>query len=1384
MAITGDLTTINLGDIFQTLTLNKKTGVLNIHCGQRHKNIFLTEGEIFSISVSYSEWAFGDFLLKHGFLTNEQYTHIQKTRKDDSEESYESMLLDSGIFKDNQLEDLITLQITEEIYDLFTWDDGEFSFEENDEFLLRKRKSGLTDTRIMINTSGLILEAARRADEWERFKQYIKSSKDIFKKEPFEGGSRPSLTLQDDDRLVFAAVNGDKDVSEVAFEINLGIFEVYSALFKLRRTGMIAPLNIEELTAVGRKHMESGNYSKAVKVFERLNEIEEDEPAYIRLYAEALEKFGNIRNAAIQYILIGTISAIQNNNEEAVRAFNKVLELTPDDTMTRERLAMIYESDGLNREALREYRKLADTYEKNNAYEDAQSVLRKILVIDENDIQTRKNLGRILTESGNPQEGIIEYQIVAEKLYESMKPENLREALAIYEEIVSVDKESPELRMELANLYTMLNDNENAVREYNTIAEIYEQMPDSADGSSNTAKWELLIDVYKQILTIDPDNIEAKEHIANALMQAGTSEKAKEQYKHIARELQEKGDIVRSTEFLQKVTNLEPADLSSRFSLASNLISKGKYDEAIMEYKGIAIAAKNNNDLDSAEQAYSRVVELNPFEINAHKGLADVYYKQGEVEKSVAKYKALGMICYGGGLYEPALGSYQLVHNLDPNNKDVLQMMSDIHMKMGNKQESAETLAELAGMYVKEAHFQKACDVYRRVIEIDNSSVDILAEALDVAIKVDAEPDIIRYGKTLASRYEQEGSMDRAIEVYEKLHKRFPEELQVLGNFAGLLEKQGNVARACRYYRKLSRYYLQNDLIPQSKDTILKAEKLIPDDTRIQLVLALLAAKSGNIDEARDRFARILEIDPLDVLALKGFGDILVREGKPDKALDQYRAAYSVLEEKQQYEAMIGIQESVLSLKPDDIGEKIRLAEIYELLGDEIKLNVCLSETAQMLLKKGEKERAYSTIRKFLDRNPRMDNIRRTLFNLSLEQGDKDLAASEGVRLARHCLERRDFENGELIIDYVLKFAPRNVYGLMERDRIYFEKGDSAGGLQGLKESVNILKEEENFFLLKRHLRDMQKYIPDNAGIHETLGALYAKEGAFDEAVDEYNIACTLFSETGNTQGAEQCSNVIEKLQSRETEKKTPDDISAYISEVFDAYDKSSEEEKGAARDSILGIIQDQAFSESSLVKLEKRCAERNLDDLEHEVQRRMLKLFLVHDLYTRAKEMYMQTESVFSADIEILQLISQSAERKGDFRFAGRCLDRLFSEYDNMGNTELAVSSCARILSIEPHNKKAVGYLAQFADSKKQFTDSKIKKEAEPEKAEKAEQLENKKRSRALFEKCQKKMQNARSDDGSFEQIQKKFITGLTEESLGNFSESIRIFTEIEQAL
>jgi len=481
-------------------------------------------------------------------------------------------------------------------------------------------------------------------------------------------------------------------------------------------------------------------------------------------------------------------------------------------------------------------------------------------------------------------------------------------------------------------------------------------------------------------------------------------------------------------------------------------------------------------------------------------------------------------------------------------------------------------------------------------------------------------------------------------------------------------------------------------------------------------------------------------------------------------------------------EEAVKVLESIIEIVPGDIQAKVRMAELYEMLGDELKLNTYISDAARMAIAENEKDRAYEMFRVILNRSPRLDNVRRSFFNISLDQGDKEIAAAEGVTLGRHCAERYDFDNAMVIIGYVLKFLPTWSMAHIERDKIHFENGEIEKGLEGLQETIGTLKTEGNFFLLKRHLRDIKKYVPKNSGIHETLGAVYAKEGAFEAALDEFRIAQTLFADSDNAAGAEKFQKIInkliEKIEGTIAEEAPQTATHAGLTDTFKKIDTETESETSV--ETISTLIKENSLKEIELLQIEENCRERGLDDLAAETQRQLVRLYIARGVYTKAREVFESAGKIFEGDIEILQLIADSAERSGDNRFAIGCLNALFKQFDSLGNSELATGICARILSIEPMNKRAIGYVRQFADSKDRLTTEPENQPALRSSTSYVEEPAKQSESRELSEKCQAQIQNSGLEGDLFDAIQQQFFSGLTEESLGNYDESIRIFTEL----
>ena len=114
--------------------------------------------------------------------------------------------------------------------ELFTWNEGEFKFEEG---ALIYPKSII---KVRMHTEGLILESARRLDEWPRISKAITSDEIVFKRV-----DRPELKLQpkEDEARVLSLIDERRTVNDLVEISGLGKFHTYSCLYHLLSSGQI-----------------------------------------------------------------------------------------------------------------------------------------------------------------------------------------------------------------------------------------------------------------------------------------------------------------------------------------------------------------------------------------------------------------------------------------------------------------------------------------------------------------------------------------------------------------------------------------------------------------------------------------------------------------------------------------------------------------------------------------------------------------------------------------------------------------------------------------------------------------------------------------------------------------------------------------------------------------------------------------------------------------------------------------------------------------------------------------------------------------------------------------------------------------------------------------
>lgn len=231
MALSGELRTMLLPDVLQWLSNGVKTGILHLRSPRGiTKKVYFKNGRILSTASSDPREYFGQFLISRGFINEKQLNMAMETQLKTGIKIGKVLLM-CGLLEEADLVSTLQLKAEECLYELFLWEEGEFSFEE-----LPEMAEELIP--ISLDVTHLILEGIRRKDEWERIKTVFPSNRAILSRK-----GRLSETKGDMSNLaikILEEVDDAKSLEEIALELHCPEFNICHEAFFLHQKGLVS----------------------------------------------------------------------------------------------------------------------------------------------------------------------------------------------------------------------------------------------------------------------------------------------------------------------------------------------------------------------------------------------------------------------------------------------------------------------------------------------------------------------------------------------------------------------------------------------------------------------------------------------------------------------------------------------------------------------------------------------------------------------------------------------------------------------------------------------------------------------------------------------------------------------------------------------------------------------------------------------------------------------------------------------------------------------------------------------------------------------------------------------------------------------------------------
>lgn len=282
---------------------------------------------------------------------------------------------------------------------------------------------------------------------------------------------------------------------------------------------------------------------------------------------------------------------------------------------------------------------------------------------------------------------------------------------------------------------------------------------ENAERSVKKGKLQEAIREYQKVLAVDPLDINVRNLLSDLYLRMNQKDRAIEEMYKIASHYEERGSYSQSMAVYKKINKLNPGNIESTMKLADLYYSQGFLSEAKSEYSKIAKGLMNNNRTKEAIFLYEKLLKLDKKDVQTRIALAELYTREGEVDKAVARYNDAAEFKIRSGAFKEAHEILKKAKDLEEDNSRTLSNFITL-LKKENKNKEARKLIDgilkknkddvtalrlLGNLHFEEKDFEKAEAVFAQVISLRSKDVEarvklgrirIFQENLDEAFKL------------------------------------------------------------------------------------------------------------------------------------------------------------------------------------------------------------------------------------------------------------------------------------------------------------------------------------------------------------------------------------------------------------------------------------------------------------------------------------------------------------------------------------------------------------------------------------------------------------------------------------------------------------------------
>jgi len=252
IALRGNLRDFGIGEVFQLIGQQRKTGILEVEGTAEKIRMGFVEGAVvWAAPVGpHDDAALGGMLVRVGLLTPARLVQLEGHLQE-GEESFDRLLTRDGDLRSQDIQAIAELVTSETIFTLLRMNQGSFDF-------TAQKVSGHRESSRRLPAEQILMDGLRMVDEWRAMDDEVTRDGTVFQRvgrfETYRaasvGDSSEELALAE---KLFLLIDGRLTARRIIDLSRFGTFEGSRILSQLREAGVIEPIDAEVLATTHKR---------------------------------------------------------------------------------------------------------------------------------------------------------------------------------------------------------------------------------------------------------------------------------------------------------------------------------------------------------------------------------------------------------------------------------------------------------------------------------------------------------------------------------------------------------------------------------------------------------------------------------------------------------------------------------------------------------------------------------------------------------------------------------------------------------------------------------------------------------------------------------------------------------------------------------------------------------------------------------------------------------------------------------------------------------------------------------------------------------------------------------------------------------------------------